>query len=198
MSKDSAQSSDGFGTSRHNESRIARFLPIVAVSALPYIPELGRKPDSDAYYDLKHHPDGQTYPGLSILRFDGGLFFANGDALNDRLHDRLVHSGSHLNGVILSMEGVDYIDAKGADALNKIALSGKDTGIDLYLAHVKPQVMEVLRLDGVVTCSAPRASKMTLLLQLHYERKGADLRRSIVRTPAWCCAERDSAVRSSH
>ena len=101
------------------------FIWLVAVSALPYIPELGRKPDSDAFYDLKQHPEGQTYPGLSILRFDGGLFFVNADALNDRLREIRVQSKSDLNGVILSMEGVDFIDSAGADALNKIARAGK-------------------------------------------------------------------------
>ena len=54
---------------------------LVAVSALPYIPELGRKPGTDAFYDLERHDDCETIPGLKILRFDGGLFFVNADAL---------------------------------------------------------------------------------------------------------------------
>ena len=58
---------------------------LVAVSALPYIPELGRKPGTDAFYDLERHDDCETIPGLKILRFDGGLFFVNADALADRL-----------------------------------------------------------------------------------------------------------------
>ena len=68
---------------------------LVAVSALPYIPELGRKPGTHAFFDLKEHPDGQTFPGLSILRFDGGLFFVNADALGDRLREVRVQSGSN-------------------------------------------------------------------------------------------------------
>ena len=30
-------------------------------------------------------PEAETYPGIAILRFDGGLFFVNADALGDRL-----------------------------------------------------------------------------------------------------------------
>jgi len=123
---------------------------LVAVSALPYIPELGRKPNTHAFFDLNEHPDNQTYPGLSILRFDGGLIFVNADALNDRLRDVRVHADPPLNGVILSMEGVNFIDTEGADTLMKIALAGKDQNIDLHLARVKPQVLEVLQRDGVV------------------------------------------------
>lgn len=126
------------------------FIWLVAVSALPYIPELGRKADSDSFHDLKEDPEAKTYPGLSILRFDGGLFFVNADALSDRLRDVRVHSERTLNGVVLSMEGVDYIDAIGADTLKKIVQVGQAVNIDLHLARVKPQVMEVLKLDGVI------------------------------------------------
>ncbi len=123
---------------------------LVAVSALPYIPELGRKPNTHAFFDLNEHPDHQTFPGLSILRFDGGLFFVNADALGDRLRDVRVHADPPLNGVILSMEGVNFMDVEGADTLKKISLAGKDLGIDLHIARLKPQVLEVLQKDGVV------------------------------------------------
>jgi MFS superfamily sulfate permease-like transporter len=123
---------------------------LVAVAALPYIPELGRKPGTHAFFDLKEHPDGETYPGLSILRFDGGLIFVNADALGDRLRDVRVHTEAELNGVILSMEGVNFIDTEGADTLKKITQAGLDQDVDLHLARVKPQVLDVLRRDGVI------------------------------------------------
>ncbi len=123
---------------------------LVAVSALPYIPELGRKPNTHAFFDLNEHPDHQTYPGLSILRFDGGLFFVNAGALGDRLRDIRVQADPPLNGVVLSMEGVNFMDAEGADMLKKIAQAGKDQGIDLHIARLKPQVLEVLERSDVI------------------------------------------------
>jgi MFS superfamily sulfate permease-like transporter len=122
----------------------------VAVSALPLIPELGRKSGTHAFFDLQQHPDGQTFPGLSILRFDGGLFFVNADALGDRLRDVRIHADPPLTGIILSMEGVNFIDAEGADSLFKIVQAGKDLGIDLHIARVKPQVLDVLDRDDVI------------------------------------------------
>ncbi len=121
---------------------------LVAVSALPYIPELGRKPGTQAFHDLAAHPDCETIPGLKVLRFDGGLFFVNADALADRLRQIRVESPTGLDGVVLSMEGVNFLDTEGADALKAIAQAGSDTGIDLYLARLKPQVIEVLERDG--------------------------------------------------
>ncbi len=121
---------------------------LVAVSALPYIPELGRKPGTDAFYDLEQHDDCETIPGVKILRFDGGLFFVNADALSDRLRQIRVETPTGIDGVILSMEGVNFIDAEGADVLIAIAQAGIDHDIDLHLARVKSQVLEVLERDG--------------------------------------------------
>lgn len=129
---------------------VLSLLWLVAVSSRPYIAELGRKPGTQAFFDLEAHPDGETYPGLSIVRFDDGLFFVNSGALGDHLRDIRVQEGDELNGVVLSMEGVDFMDVEGADAVMKIAKAGEDLNIDLYLARVKGPVLDVLQRDGVV------------------------------------------------
>lgn len=123
---------------------------LVAVSSRPHIPQLGRKSGTQAYRDLESHPDGETYPGLMILRFDDGLFFVNSGALDDRIRDIRVEDSSELNGLVLSMEGVDFMDIEGADALKKVANNGRALGIDLHLARVKDRVLDILQRDGVV------------------------------------------------
>jgi len=50
--------------------------------------------------------------------------------------------------VILSMEGVNFIDTEGADVLTAIAQAAIDHGIDLHLAREKSQVIDVLERDG--------------------------------------------------
>ena len=123
---------------------------LIAVSSRPNVPELGRKKGTQAFYDLESHPDVETYPGLVIVRFDGGLFFVNAGVLADQLRTIRIREGSGLNGVILSMEGVDFIDVEGADTIKSVAEAGKERGIDLHLARVKPQVAEVLKRDGIL------------------------------------------------
>jgi sulfate permease, SulP family len=123
---------------------------LVAVSALPNIPELGRKIGTLSFFDLDEYPDAQTFPGLRILRFDGGLIFVNADALWDRIRGVYVHGKQDLNAVILDMEGVNFIDIEGADMLKKIARAGKEHGVNLHLTSLKPRVMKILQQDGVV------------------------------------------------
>ena len=123
---------------------------IVAVSSRPVIPELGRKPGTEAFYDLDHHPEGETYSGLVVIRFDGGLIYVNAGGLADRVRDIRVHSADDLRGLVLSMEGVNYIDTEGADAVSKIAQAGIEQDVEVYLARVKPEVLEVLQRDGAL------------------------------------------------
>ncbi len=51
-----------------------------------------------------------------------------------------IESTDGLDAVVLSMEGVNFIDTEGADVLNAIAQAGIDNDIDLHPAPVKPQV----------------------------------------------------------
>ncbi len=116
---------------------------------------MGRKPGTNAFFDLQLHPDSETYPGLKIVRFDGGLIFVNTEALGDRLRDLRLQADPKLQGVILSMEGVNFIDVEGADTLGEVARGGKLNDIDFRLVRVKPQVLEVLKKEGVFELIGP-------------------------------------------
>ena len=151
---------------------------LVAVSARPYIPELGRKPGTHAFFDLQQHPESQTFPGLGIIRFDGGLFFVNADALNDRVRDLRIHADPPLTGGIISMEGVNFIDTEGADAIKKIAKVGIEMGIDLHIARLKPQVLEVLQRHGVIDLIGVEHihDDIAAAVELHLSRYAPDSR----------------------
>jgi len=124
---------------------------LVAVSAQPKIPTLGRKPGTHVFFDIDHHPDGEQFPGLIILRFDAALYFVNADALADRIREvRVELADDSLTGVVLSMEGVNFIDTEGADTIKKIAQAGRDQNIDIHLARVKPDVLDVLQRDAAI------------------------------------------------
>jgi MFS superfamily sulfate permease-like transporter len=58
---------------------------LIYVSAAPNVPILGREPGTQVFRSMDEHPVCLTYPGLLVLRFDAGLFFASADALVDRL-----------------------------------------------------------------------------------------------------------------
>ena len=124
-------------------------LVLIARSSRPNIPVLGRSPGSDIFHSLNQYPDSKTYPGLVILRFDGPLYFATANALRDKVREVTVGAAPPVTKVLIDMEGVNYIDLEGADMLNEIASHMKGAGVEIHLARVKHEVMEMLKKDGV-------------------------------------------------
>jgi sulfate permease, SulP family len=84
--------------------------------------------------------------GVVALRLDGGLFFATSQVLEDRV--RAVMDESSPQEVVLSFEGVNFIDSQGAEQLAAIQELVEANGAALRLENVKPQVRAVLRADG--------------------------------------------------
>ena len=60
-----------------------------------------------------------------------------------------------LEGLILTMEGVNFIDVEGADTLNEVAKIGKTLDIDFRLVRVKPKVLDVLQKEGIYDLIGP-------------------------------------------
>ena len=54
---------------------------LVYVATAPSMPVLGREPGTDVFRDVNENPGDETFPGVVVLRLDGGLFFATADAL---------------------------------------------------------------------------------------------------------------------
>lgn len=123
---------------------------LVYISTTPDMPILGREPGTQAFRSLAAHPEAQTYPGLLVVRFDGGLFFATADALTDRLRALAEEAEPPVEVLVISFEGVDFIDSQGSATLGQIIELARNRGADVRLARVKPPVFEVLRRDGVI------------------------------------------------
>jgi anti-anti-sigma factor len=122
---------------------------LVYVATTPPIPLLGREPGTQVFRDVVENPDDQTFEGIPVVRVDGGLFFATVDALDERVRELATDDG-RLRAIVLSLEGVDFVDSQGAAKLAELERYVRDRGGTLRLARVKPTVVEVLRKDGFV------------------------------------------------
>ena len=128
---------------------VLSLLVLIARSSRPEIPVLGRSHGTGVFHRLDANPDSETYPGLVIVRFDGPLYFANANALRDRIREVTTDVTPPLAMVIIDMEGVNYLDLEGCDILNGITENMKVIGIEIHLARVKHEIMEMLEKDGV-------------------------------------------------
>lgn len=123
---------------------------LVYINATPSIPVLGRQPGTEVFRSLARYPEGETYPGLLVVRFDGGLFFASADALGDRLRELAQRPQARYDTVVISFEGVDFIDSQGSAKVRQILELTRTLGVELRLARVKPHVLDVLARDNAI------------------------------------------------
>ena len=122
---------------------------LVYVATRPPMPLLGREPGTQVFRELDEHPDDETFPGVAVLRLDGGLFFATAEALENRIR-ALAEKVGPLRTLVLDLEGVNFIDSQGSAKLSELHELTEASGVVLRLARVKPHVLAVLRKDGIV------------------------------------------------
>jgi sulfate permease, SulP family len=120
---------------------------LISVATRPSMPLLGRERGTQVYRELDEHPTDEQFPGVVVLRLDGGLFFATSDALEDRVRE-VALSTPGISGIVLDCEGIDFIDSQGSAKMGEVLELAERAGVTLRLARVKPAVEEVLRRDG--------------------------------------------------
>jgi high affinity sulfate transporter 1 len=121
---------------------------LIHVATRPPMPLLGREAGTVVFRDLDEHPDDETFPELLVLRFDGGLFFATAEALENRVRELADEPGRRT--LVLDFEGVGFVDSQGSAKLAELHEFMTTSGMELRLARLKPQVRAVLEADGVV------------------------------------------------
>ncbi|SDP07715.1 high affinity sulphate transporter 1 [Arthrobacter sp. ok909] len=122
---------------------------LVAVATHPAMPALGREPGTQVFREADGHPGDEILPGVAVIRFDGGLFFATADALEDRLRD-VIHAKPELTGIVIDCGGINFVDSQGAAKMADVVILARDAGVSLRLTRLKPAVRAILERDGVI------------------------------------------------
>ena len=110
----------------------------------PHVAELGAVPGSEGQWgDRARHPENRAAPGVVVLRVDGGLFFANADAVRRRVREAAARDGVH--AIVLDAETIPYVDVTAAEMLAGLAEDLERIGVELVLARDIGPVRDVLR-----------------------------------------------------
>ena len=121
---------------------------LVYVATHPEMPTLGRERGTQVFRDLREHPDDETFPGVVVVRMDGGIFFATADALADRVRTEML--APDVTGMVLHFAGVNFVDSQGTAVLAEVVRLAEESGVELRLSSVRPAVRTMLERDGVI------------------------------------------------
>lgn len=122
---------------------------LIAVATHPEMPTLGRERGTQVFREVETFPDDEVLPNVAVVRFDGGLFFATADALEDRVRE-VIQTNPALTGIVLDCGGINFIDSQGAASMADVVTLARDAGVQLRLTRVKPGPRAVLAREGVI------------------------------------------------
>ncbi len=81
---------------------------------------------------------------ISVVRFDGSLYFANAGYFEDKILE-VVAINPKLRYIVIDATGINQMDATGEEVLHHLAERLEDHGIQLVVAGMKKQFMDVIR-----------------------------------------------------
>lgn len=110
---------------------------------------LGRVPDENIFRGLENYPEGETYPGLLILRFDGSLFFANASDFADEVRAGVEMTDPDPRVVLVDGESINGIDATAINTIIELNDELARKEITLRFARVRANVMEIMQRAGL-------------------------------------------------
>ncbi len=97
----------------------------------------------------------QALPGLLVYRFDGPLFFANGEYFLERVRAAIAANPGAETGVVLDMEGIGSIDTTAVEHLSDLFDEFEADGIVVSLARANQKVLDLLTRAGLIARLGP-------------------------------------------
>lgn len=107
---------------------------------------------------LARHDDGtlrdsevfglRTCDNISVIRFDGSLYFANTSYFEDKIQERVALKPG-LKYVIVVGDGINQIDATGEEMLAHLTERLEKAGISVLFTGLKKQVLDLLMRTGL-------------------------------------------------
>jgi SulP family sulfate permease len=125
---------------------IVSILLLLYRSSKPHVAELGQVVGAPGQYgDVQRHPENLTVPGITVLRVEAGLFFANADAVRNAIKAAAAEPGT--TAIILDAEAITFVDVTAAQMLEDLAADLARVDVRFVIAHDLGQVGDILEVQ---------------------------------------------------
>lgn len=115
---------------------------LMARAISPNTARLGLDPQARTYLSLADHPDLSPPPGITVIRFDAPLFFANVDTLRTEVEEAVSEPG--VSAVIIDCRGVTDIDTTALNGLTDLRQELEQQGVILGFAQVRDHLLPLI------------------------------------------------------
>ena len=119
-------------------------MTIFYVANHPPIYALGRKPGTDVFRPRStDHPEDESFPGLLIVRTEGGMTFASAPRIRDGLNDLIDEAKPRV--LLMDLSAVPNLEYTALKLLMNFEERNREAGIALWLAALNPRTLEVVK-----------------------------------------------------
>jgi len=114
-----------------------------------HISLLGRVPCQPQFSSIHANPENIPVPGMSIIRANAGIFYANADSIKENILEVVRKSDEPVRAVVLEMAMTGDLDLAGAQMLAELNEELKEMGISLRLARMQQSALYTLDRLGI-------------------------------------------------
>lgn len=129
---------------------ILSLVMLIYKSTKPYMPVLGKVPNTHFYRNKDRFKDVLIHDEILIIRFDAQLHFANTTYFKDKLMDLLIDKGEKLKYLIIDGESINGLDSSAIYALEEIHDKITEKGISIAFTGLKGPVRDSLVKSGLM------------------------------------------------
>lgn len=91
------------------------------------------------------NPEDVTYPGLLIIRTEGGMYFANAPRAGEKLWELINEKNPKV--VVLECSAVPFFEYTALKALIEAEVKMSERGIELWLAALNPRALKTIEIS---------------------------------------------------
>jgi SulP family sulfate permease len=128
---------------------VASMLVVFARMSTPHTAVLGHVDGTTSYRNVERFPEAHTVDGVTIVRIDAALSFANAVSVKRLLLDHAEALGTGSRVLLLDASGINDIDATGAEMVSELIDELNGRNVALHVTDVKGPVRDVLRAAGI-------------------------------------------------
>ena len=138
---------------------------VIHETARPHTAILGQLPGTKVFCSVTQYVQAQTVPGITVLRIDAPLYFANVAFVKDRMRE-VEHSkgqGVRVRFVIMEMGPITSVDSTGVHTVMDMISEYEEKGVKLCLSNPNGDVMRTFERAGIVD----RIGKEWIFFRVH-------------------------------
>ena len=123
---------------------VISLLALAYQAANPPVYVVGRKCGTNVFRPIsREHPDDETFPGLLILRVEGGVFFGNVGTVAEKIRALILAAKPRV--VMFDLRAVPNLEYTALKTLIEAERREREQGVLFWLVGMTPEVLEVVQ-----------------------------------------------------